>query len=263
MTDPRQELQTLAASALMVGLHQAIEAYHEVVRGAKAAEHSRVSANAPAADAGGEQRARRGHLVRSVPDPPARSRREASAPMPSDQPDVAEASHRRSVGRQRDHCTPTPPGRWRSQRARHPASPLPAPSSPPGSYTQEHRGPTAVSSDVTVPVGSKSLTRQLAPIHRRRVRAWFAHACQHAALPTAKPQPECAVLPDRTWQPTTPLSQDATPCVADLRVVADGLSRSKAQSQPRGGVSPPAPVDMAPYRRDELEDMRARHRPRP
>jgi hypothetical protein len=47
MTDPRQELQTLAASALMVGLHQAIEAYHEVVRGAKAAEHSRVSANAP------------------------------------------------------------------------------------------------------------------------------------------------------------------------------------------------------------------------
>jgi hypothetical protein len=47
MTDPRQELQTLAASALMVGLHQAIEAYHEAVRGAKAGEHSRVSANAP------------------------------------------------------------------------------------------------------------------------------------------------------------------------------------------------------------------------
>jgi len=94
-----------------------------------------------------------------------------------------------------------------------------------------------------------SRSKSLTPIHRRRVRAWFAHACQHAALPTAKPQPECAVLPDRTWQPTTPLSQDATPCVADLRVVADGLSRSKAQSQPRGGVSPPAPVDMAPYRR--------------
>jgi len=34
MTDSRQELQTLAASALMVGLHQAIEAYHEAVRGA-------------------------------------------------------------------------------------------------------------------------------------------------------------------------------------------------------------------------------------
>ena len=47
MTDSRQELQTLAASALMVGLHQAIEAYHEAVRGAKAGEHSRVSANAP------------------------------------------------------------------------------------------------------------------------------------------------------------------------------------------------------------------------
>ena len=198
MTDSRQELQTLAASALMVGLHQAIEAYHEAVRGAKAGEHSRVSANAPCSRRWRRQRTRRGHLLRSVPDPPARSRREASAPMPSDQPDVAEASHRRSVGRQRDHCTPTPPGRWRSQRARHPASPLPAPSSPPGSYTQEHRDPTAVSSDVTVPVGSKSLTRQLAPIHRRRVRAWFAHACQHAALPTAKPQPECAVLPDRT-----------------------------------------------------------------
>ena len=250
MTDSRQELQTLAASALMVGLHQAIEAYHEAVRGAKAGEHSRVSANAPCSRRWRRQRTRRGHLLRSVPDPPARSRREASsAPMPSDQPDVAEASHPRSVGRQRDHCTPTPPGRWRSQRARHPASPLPAPSSPPGSYTQEHRGPTAVSSDVTVPVGSKSLTRQLAPIHRRRVRAWFAHACQHAALPTAKPQPECAVLPDRTWQPTTPLPQSATPCVANLRVVADGLSRSKAQSQPRGGVSPPAPVDMAPYGR--------------
>ena len=224
MTDSRQELQTLAASALMVGLHQAIEAYHEAVRGAKAGEHSRVSANAPCSRRWRRQRTHRGHLVRSVPDPPARSRREASsAPMPSAQPDVAEASHRRSVGRQRDHCTPTPPGRWRSQRARHPASPLPAPSPPPGSYTQEHRGPT-----------SKSLT----PIHRRRVRAWFAHACQHAALPTAKHQPECAVLPHRTWQPTTPLSQSATPCVANLRVVADGLSRSKAQSQPRGGVSP-------------------------
>jgi Arc/MetJ family transcription regulator len=35
MTDSRQELQTLAAAtALMVGLHQAIEAYHEAVRGA-------------------------------------------------------------------------------------------------------------------------------------------------------------------------------------------------------------------------------------
>jgi hypothetical protein len=124
MTDSRQELQTLAASALMVGLHQAIEAYHEAVRGAKAGEHSRVSANAPCSRRWRRQRTRRGHLLRSVPDPPARSRREASsAPMPSDQPDVAEASHPRSVGRQRDHCTPTPPGRWRSQRARHPASP--------------------------------------------------------------------------------------------------------------------------------------------
>ena len=74
---------------------------------------------------------------------------------------------------------------------------------------------------------SKSLTPQLAPIHRRRVRAWFAHACQHAASPTAKHQPECAVLPDRTWQPTTPLSQYATPCVANLRIVADGLPRTK------------------------------------
>jgi hypothetical protein len=80
---------------------------------------------------------------------------------------------------------------------------------------------------------SKSLTPQLAPIHRRRVRAWFAHACQHAASPTAKHQPECAVLPDRTWQPTTPLSQYATPCVANLRIVADGLPPNKAHSQRR------------------------------
>jgi len=49
----------------------------------------------------------------------------------------------------------------------------------------------------------------------------------------AKHQPECAVLPDRTWQPTTPLSQYATPCVAHLRIVADGLPPNKAHSQRR------------------------------
>jgi len=186
MTDSRQELQTLAASALMVGLHQAIEAYHEAVRGAKAGEHSRVSANAPCSR---------------------RWRRTASASWPSRSVcsgssctiatrGVVSADAKRPARRRRgvssaQRRTPT-----RSLHANAtwamavttgaPSSEsLPAPSPPPGSYTQEHRGPTAVSSDVTVPVGSKSLTRQLPPIHRRRVRAWFAHACQHAALPTA------------------------------------------------------------------------------
>ena len=78
-----------------------------------------------------------------------------------------------------------------------------------------------------------SRSKSLTPIHRRRVRAWFAHACQHVASPTAKHQPECAVLPHRMWQPTTPLSQSATLCVANLRIVADGLPPNKVHSQRR------------------------------
>ena len=195
------------------------------------AKHSRVSANASWTRRWRRQRARRGPLVRSVLDLPARSRRKgSSAPMPSAQPDVAEASHRRSAGRRRDHRTPTPPGRWRPQRAPSSESAvgrLLLHLGVPHRSIEPPRRSAATSPFPSVQVRSRparSNPRAACP----RV---FAHACQHAAPPTAKHRPECAVLPHRTWPSTTPASQSATPRVANLRVVADGLPPSKAQSQ--------------------------------
>ena len=263
MTDSRQELQTLAASALMVGLHQAIEAYHEAVRGAKAGEHSRVSANAPCSRRWRRQRTHRGHLVRSVPDPPARSRREASsAPMPSAQPDVAEASHRRSVGRQRDHCTPTPPGRWRSQRARHPASPLPAPSS---SAWVLHTG--APRPDIGQQRRHRSRrynslppTRSNPPAACPRVVRSCMSACGAAYRQTSARMRSTAASDVATYDPPVAI------CDSLRRKSTRGgrwsFPEQSAEST-TGWREPPAPVDTAPYRRDELEDMRARHLPRP
>jgi hypothetical protein len=65
---------------------------------------------------------------------------------------------------------------------------------------------------------------QIAPLHWRRIRAWFAHACQQAAAPTAKHQPHaryCHIGPVNL-RPLAPLS--ATARAANLRVVADAFS---------------------------------------
>ena len=127
-------------------------------------------------------------------------------------PDVAEASHRRSAGRRRDHHTPTPPGRWRPQRAPSSES---AVGRLPSTWVSHRsieppRRPAATSPFPSVQVRSRpARSNPLAACPRV-----LAHACQHGAPPTAKHRPECAVLPHPMWPSTTPLSQSATPRVA-------------------------------------------------
>ena len=185
----------MAAIAPIVGLHQAIEAYHEAVRGAKAGEALEGVREHPVqADAGGDSASSPSRSVCSGSACAIATRGVVSADAKR-QPDVAMAASSASAGRQRDHRTPT---RWRPQRARHPASPRP------GAFPSAwvlHTGASRPDIGQQRRHHSrryKLAHAQLAPIHGRRVRAWFAHASQHAAPPTAKHRPECAVLPHRT-----------------------------------------------------------------
>jgi hypothetical protein len=144
-------------------------------------------------------------------------------------PGVAEASHRRSARRRRDHRTPTPPGRGRPQRA-------PSSESAVGrlplhlGLPQEHRAPTPASSDVTVPVGTKSLppsSLQSTGGMSTRVRscrsARGAADRQTSARMRSTAASDVAIYDPSRRNLRLLASQN-------LRVVADGLSPSKAQS---------------------------------
>jgi len=181
-----------------------------------------VSANAPCGRRWRRQRTHRGHLVRSVPDPPARSRRRG---VVSADCQAAQARGRRGVS-SAQRRTPTRSlhanahlGDGGHNGARHPASPLA------GAFTAawvlQHRSTAARQSAGQRRHRSRRFKNrsppQLAPIHRRRVRAWFAHACQHAALPTAKHQPECAVTAGSDVANLRPPCRNLRlPCVANL-----------------------------------------------
>ena len=188
-----------------------------------------MSANAPCTRRWRRQRTRRGHLVRSVPDRSCaiatRGVVSADAKRPARRRGGVSSAQRRAATRSL-HANAT----W----AMAVTTGAPSSESAAGAFTAtwvSHRSTAAPRrSAATSPFPSVQNHSPLTPIHRRHVRALVRpcmSACGAAYRQTSARMRSTAASDVAIYDP---LSQSATPCVANLRVVADGLSPSKAQS---------------------------------